>query len=97
MPVDHVGIRVALGCNESDVFGNWRVSRASPLAIHHLVEIVGVGDIRRLHKSPFIVLYIVFYACLPAGLRAISVSSLVFLCWLKLLHSLRPESSGQRP
>jgi hypothetical protein len=56
MPVDHIGIRVALGCNEPDVFGNWRVGRASPLAIHYLVEIVGVGDIRRLHKSLFIVL-----------------------------------------
>src|SRR6516164_3194782 len=49
LPIDHVGIAVAAGCDQSDIFGNRRVSRASPLTIHDLVEIVGRRNVGRFH------------------------------------------------
>src|SRR6185503_4647896 len=48
LPVDHVGVGVTPCCDHPDVFGNWRVGRAGPLAIDNLVEVVGVLDVRRL-------------------------------------------------
>src|SRR5262249_54224832 len=38
-PVDHVGIGVAAGGDQADVFGNGRMRRAGPLAIHYFVEV----------------------------------------------------------
>ena len=52
LPVDHVRIGVAAGCDEADVFGNRSVGRAGPLAIDNLMEVVGVLDIGRLHAAP---------------------------------------------
>ena len=47
LPVDEVGVAVAARRDQANVFGNRRVRRARPLAIDDLVEVVGLGDIRR--------------------------------------------------
>ena len=51
-PVDHVRIAVAALRDQADVFGNRRVGGTRPLAIDHLVEVVGMTDIGRLQKAP---------------------------------------------
>ena len=48
-PVDHVRVAVATRRDQADVFGNRGVCRASPLAIHDLVEIVRGSDVGILH------------------------------------------------
>ena len=48
LPVDHVGVGVAPGGDQADVFGNRRMRRAGPLAIDDLVEVVGILDVGRL-------------------------------------------------
>jgi rhodanese-related sulfurtransferase len=57
-PVDHVGLAVAAGGDQANVFGNGRVGRACPLAIDDFVEIVGDADIGRLQDpdQPVIVI-----------------------------------------
>src|SRR6185436_20022635 len=40
VPIDHVGIRIASGGNEPNVFGYGCVSRTSPLAVDDLMKIV---------------------------------------------------------
>src|SRR5207247_10202315 len=50
-PVDEVRIAVAPGGDQADVFGNRGMGGARPLAIDDLVEIVGIGDIRRLQNA----------------------------------------------
>ena len=45
LPIDHVGVAVAAGCDQSDVFRDGRVGRAGPLAIDDLVEIVSRRDL----------------------------------------------------
>ena len=49
-PVDHVGVAVTPLGNQTDVFGNWRVSGAGPLAIDHFVKVVWRRDISRFHS-----------------------------------------------
>src|SRR5262249_8505422 len=49
MPIDHVGVAVAPGCDQSDVFGNGCMRRAGPLAVDHLVEVVRRRNVSRLH------------------------------------------------
>ena len=53
LPVDHVGVGVAAGRDQADVFGDGGVGRAGPLAIDDLVEVVGGVDIGRLQRIPF--------------------------------------------
>ena len=45
LPVDHVGVAVAAGGDQPDVFGNGRVGGTRPLAIDDFVEVVGIADI----------------------------------------------------
>jgi hypothetical protein len=45
VPVEHVRFRVPLLGNQADVLGHGGVRGARPLAIHHLVEVVGIEDI----------------------------------------------------
>ena len=45
MPVHHVGVGVAAGRDQANVFRHRRVRRAGPLAIDDLVEIVRVADV----------------------------------------------------
>src|SRR3546814_1125499 len=52
VPVHHVGVGMAAGGDQADVFGHRRVRRAGPLAVDDLVEGVGVADIGRLHRDP---------------------------------------------
>ena len=49
-PVDHIGVAITPLCNQTDVFGNWRVSGAGPLAIDHFVKVVRRRDISRFHS-----------------------------------------------
>ncbi len=49
-PVDHVGVAVTPLCNQTDVFGNWRVRGAGPLAVDHFVKVVWRRDISRFHS-----------------------------------------------
>ena len=51
VPIDHVGIGIALCRNQSNVFGDRRVRRAGVLAIHHFVKVLGVLDICRFHAG----------------------------------------------
>ena len=51
LPVQHVRIRVAALRNQPNIFRNVCMGRASPLAVHNLVEVVGVTDIRPSHKG----------------------------------------------
>ena len=50
MPVDHVGVAVAARRDQADIFGDRRVRRTGPLAIHDLVEIVRDRDIGGFHR-----------------------------------------------
>src|SRR5882724_2032308 len=49
-PVDHIGVAITPFCNQTDVFGNWRVCRAGPLAIDNFVKVVWRRDISRFHS-----------------------------------------------
>ena len=51
-PVDHVGVAVAAGGDQADVFRHRRVGRAGPLAVDHLVKIVGLARVGGLHALP---------------------------------------------
>ncbi len=51
LPIDHVGVGVAPGGDQADIFGHRRMRRAGPLAIDDLVEIVGRGNIGRLQRA----------------------------------------------
>src|SRR6185437_1544289 len=51
-PVDHVGVGVAPGGDQPDIFGNGRVSRTSPLTIDDFMEVVRRGNIGILHSLP---------------------------------------------
>src|SRR5262245_468755 len=59
VPVDHVGIAVATRGDQPDIFGDWSVGRAGPLAIDDFMEVVGGPDIGRLQSSS-LVLVLVF-------------------------------------
>src|SRR6266436_880491 len=59
-PVDHIGVGVAPGCDQANVFRNWRVRRTSPLAINYLVEIVGRRNVGWFHT-------LLMQRSLPAG------------------------------
>src|SRR5579864_2789419 len=50
-PVDHVGVGIAAGRNQADIFRHRRVRRARPLAIHHFVEVVRIGYVGRRHTG----------------------------------------------
>ena len=50
VPVDHVGVGIAARRDQPDIFRDGRVRRASPLAIHDLVEVVGRGNVGILHS-----------------------------------------------
>ena len=49
IPIDHVGVGVALLGDEPDVLRHGSVGRACPLTIHYLVKVVGVVNIGRFH------------------------------------------------
>src|SRR5947208_7893167 len=49
-PIDHVGVAITPLGNQTDVFGNWRVCGASPLAIDYFVKVVWRRDISRFHS-----------------------------------------------
>ena len=51
LPVDHVGVGIAPVGDQPDVFGDGGVRGASPLAIHDLVEVVGIRDVGRLQQK----------------------------------------------
>ena len=51
LPVDHIGVAVATGGDQADVFGDGGVGRAGPLAIDDFVEIVGRRDVIGSHAS----------------------------------------------
>src|SRR5258708_23636657 len=59
-PVDHIGVGVAPGRDQANVFRNWRVRRTSPLAIDHLVEIVRCRNVCWFHT-------LLMQRSLPAG------------------------------
>ena len=64
LPVDHVGVAVAACCDQADVFGNRRVRRTRPLAIHDLVEVVGRRNVGGFH-----LLLCTHACCAPQNLR----------------------------
>ena len=49
LPVDHVGVAVAPGRDQTDVFGDGCVCRTGPLTIHDLVEVVRRRNVGRFH------------------------------------------------
>ncbi len=51
LPVDHIGVAIALRRDQPDVFGNGGMGGTGPLAVHHLMEIGGVGDIGGLQNG----------------------------------------------
>src|SRR6266446_6671554 len=50
VPVDHVGVVVTPRGDQPDVFGDWSMGRAGPLAIYDFVKILGCTDISRLQN-----------------------------------------------
>jgi hypothetical protein len=70
-PVDHIGVGVAPCRDQPDVFGNRRMRRARPLAIHHLVKVVRIRDVGRLH---LVLVHAPFYATRTARQRDASLS-----------------------
>ena len=51
-PVHHVGVGVATGGDQADVFGDGSVGGTGPLAVDYLVKVVGMTDIGSL-QDPF--------------------------------------------
>src|SRR5690242_7953422 len=51
LPIDHVGVAVAALGDQADVFRNGGVRGTGPLAIDHLVEVVGRRNVGRFHSS----------------------------------------------
>ena len=47
--VHHVGVGVAALGDEADVFGYVGVGGTGPLAVHYLMEVVGIADFRGIH------------------------------------------------
>src|SRR6267154_1320176 len=47
VPVDHVVVVVTPCSDQADVFGDWSMGRAGPLAIYDLVQVLGCTDISR--------------------------------------------------
>ena len=52
LAIQEIGFGVAALRDEADVLGDVGVGRAGPLAIHDLVEVVGLADVRGLHAPP---------------------------------------------
>src|SRR6185295_4792248 len=50
VPVDHVGVVVTPCGDQADVFGDWSMGRAGPLAIYDFVEVFGYTDISRFQN-----------------------------------------------
>src|SRR6185436_1107859 len=50
VPVDHVGVVVTPCCDQPDVFGDWSMGRAGPLAIYDFVKVVRCTDISRFQN-----------------------------------------------
>src|SRR5690242_15183374 len=51
VPVDHVGVVVTPCGDQPDVFGDWSMGRAGPLAIYDFVKVLGRTDISRLQND----------------------------------------------
>src|ERR1700712_3015335 len=49
-PIDHIGVAITPLCNQPNVFGNWRVRGAGPLAIDHFMKVVRRRDVSRFHS-----------------------------------------------
>ena len=49
-PIDHVGVAIAALSNQPDVFWNWRMRGASPLAVDNFMKVVRCRDISRFHS-----------------------------------------------
>src|SRR5690606_13093451 len=52
IPVHHIGVGIASGGYQADIFRHRRVRGAGPLAVDDLVKVVGIADVGRVH-SPF--------------------------------------------
>ena len=50
VPVDHVGVGIAARGDQPDIFRDGRMRRASPLAIHDLVEVARRRNVGILHS-----------------------------------------------
>ncbi len=50
LAVEHVGVVEAALGDEADVLGDVGVGRTAPLAVHYLVVVGRVGDVRSLHE-----------------------------------------------
>ena len=93
LPVDHIGVGVSPFSDEPDVLWHRRMSRARPLAINDLVEVIWRLGVRRLQSKTL--------CCLPDGpvLRSHGAANfsrrLVGAGWIATLL-VRPHSPGQR-
>ncbi len=56
-PVDHIGVAITPVGDQTNVFGNWRVSGAGPLAIDDFMKVVWRRNISRFHSYLFRVGY----------------------------------------
>ncbi len=45
LPVDHVGVGVTALSDQPDIFGDRRMRRTRPLAVHDLVEVIRIADV----------------------------------------------------
>ena len=61
LPVDHVGVVVATLGDQADVLGNVRMRRTRPLAVHYLVVVARILDVRWFHVSPLQIVFV--FAC----------------------------------
>ncbi len=52
VPVHHIGVAVAAGGDQANVFRDRRMGWTGPLAVDNLVEIGGVGNVRGRHALP---------------------------------------------
>src|SRR5690606_2567036 len=49
LPIQHIGRCIAALCDEPDVLWNGCMARARPLTVYDLVEVLGIGNVRRSH------------------------------------------------
>jgi hypothetical protein len=49
LPVDHIGIGIALLGDQTYVFGDRGVGGTGPLAVDYFMKVFGIGDISRFH------------------------------------------------
>ena len=95
--VDDVGVGIASLRDQPDVLGNIGVRGTRPLAVHHLVVIVRIGRVRRLHQPSSIPAGRATEAGSPPFERPRFTSSTMRVAVSSARSPSSPETTGRPP